>query len=205
MLAYERLSALKGNSDFLLIEPVPKKLDRVSAPQRIKRQADGVQILREEMKAGRAPDWIVPALPIHFAAEWCLASSDTKSLFRIPIPAGLEYRVPHPMQGSRGDLFVSYADFLCPEDCPEPRGYCTVSGCKRKQSMFAYLAQIRLPSFESLVLRSQQLAPGVGGYRSDQLLQLLSSVLHSQGNMLLSTACRCHGVVTALRNVPHSQ
>ncbi|MFW6011335.1 MAG: hypothetical protein ACOC8Q_02385, partial [Desulfosalsimonas sp.] len=58
--------------------------------------------------------------------------------------------------------------------------------------------KIKIPGFEMLVLRSRQLAPGVGGYRPDQLFALHEKLTETSGNYLIATSCRCHGVVTAV-------
>jgi hypothetical protein len=55
--------------------------------------------------------------------------------------------------------------------------------------------------FESRLIRSQQLGTGVGGFRPEALNHLLEH-LKMRTNVdrliLVSTACRCHGVVSAL-------
>ena len=43
------------------------------------------------------------------------------------------------------------------------------------------------------VLRSIQLAPGVGGLPVHEMLQLKQEVGRLGGEWLLATACRCHG------------
>jgi hypothetical protein len=42
------------------------------------------------------------------------------------------------------------------------------------------------------------LGAGIGGYRSEHLFALLDTVEHARGELLVSTACRCHGVITGL-------
>ncbi len=95
-------------------------------------------------------------------------------------------------------MYVSHADFYCPEDCAEPRDICTVTQEPRKRNMFELLGEVDLPPFQSLVIRSRQLGPGIGGYRPERLLELLSLVNQAAGPLLVSTACRCHGVITAM-------
>ncbi|MFW6240200.1 MAG: hypothetical protein ACOC98_06260 [Thermodesulfobacteriota bacterium] len=51
------------------------------------------------------------------------------------------------------------------------------------------------------MVRSHQLAPGVGGVRPDQLWRLLRQVSDTPGLQAVATACRCHGVVTALERI----
>ena len=64
--------------------------------------------------------------------------------------------------------------------------------------MFELLSGIELFRYRPLVIRSFQLGPGIGGYRPRDLYDLLDQVESSDEAILLSTACRCHGVMTAL-------
>ncbi len=70
--------------------------------------------------------------------------------------------------------------------------------------MFALLEELNIPNFCSQVIRSYQLGPGIGGYRPEQLFQLLADIRQSRTPLLVSTACRCHGVVTGLEPLPAS-
>lgn len=64
-------------------------------------------------------DWIIPAVPIHLAFEWL--QQELKSAYRsIPVPKELENLLPNAMRGTDGQIYVSCADFICPDDCPEP-------------------------------------------------------------------------------------
>jgi hypothetical protein len=49
------------------------------------------------------------------------------------------------------------------------------------------------------VVRSHQLAPGVGGYQLSVLWRLLEEARSTEKDILVATACRCHGVIDALR------
>jgi hypothetical protein len=51
------------------------------------------------------------------------------------------------------------------------------------------------------IIRSRQLAPGVGGFRTVDLLRLLKDLQRQEVRgrpFLIGTACRCHGVISAL-------
>jgi hypothetical protein len=111
------------------------------------------------------------------------------------------------MIGKTGDLYTSLASFLCPEDCPEPAQFCTITKQRRAEPLYRTLEDLRGP-FESRVIRSQQLAPGVGGYRPAALLTLLENIKKRTGprrTILISTSCRCHGVTSALLFSPNKQ
>jgi len=61
---------------------------------------------------------------------------------------------------------------------------------------------VKMPAFQSLVIQSHQLGPGIGGYRPAMLFELLERVKQAGSALLVSTACRCHGVVTGMaRNI----
>ena len=94
---------------------------------------------------------------------------------------------------------VSYADFRCPDDCPEPSDHCTVTGKKRGKPLYKLLGDIALPGFRVHVIRSRQLAPGIGGYSIGDLEGLRERV-EGGGNSkwLVGTACKCHGIISAV-------
>lgn len=196
-LALQRLLKIKADFRFLIVdtvntndEPAQENVQFVSE--------NGVQFLRHHLAYGYSPHWIVPAVPIHLAAEWCLDSLGPKRAQRVAAPRGIEGYVPSLMLGDSGDVYVSLATFKCPDDCPEPAKYCTATGEKRERNLFDVLQGMRIPGYKVLVVRSRQLAPGVGGYKGQELLLLRSALEGIQGRTLIATACRCHGVITAM-------
>ena len=197
MIALERLSRIKSDAHFVVVDPDERRFFPVENPRCVFENMDGVRFLIRRLAPKDPPDWIIPALPVHLAAEWCLRKLEARGR-RIPVPVGLDDMLPNPVRGAGGDVYVTHADFLCPDDCPEPAQTCTVTGEPRKPDMFGLLAEIHLEDFASIVIRSCQLGPGVGGYRPDQLFKLLSRLEEGQGRFLISTACRCHGVITGL-------
>ena len=94
---------------------------------------------------------------------------------------------------------MSYANFICPEDCPEPPDLCTVSGKPRETDLYHVLEKVEVADFRSVVIRSHQLAPGVGGYPAQALVNARSEIGLSEGRFLVSTACCCHAAVHALQ------
>ena len=163
---------------------------------------DGPTYLGRLFSAGECPDYIIPAVPCHLAFETIL--SVLKPLgakrWRIPSLQGLPNPLPNPMMGEGGDLYTSLADFLCPEDCPEPSHSCTVTGKERQNPLFKILGELKGP-FDSKVIRSQQLGSGVGGFRPEVVINLIETIKKRRGSnrpFLISTACRCHGVTSAL-------
>jgi hypothetical protein len=198
-LAHSRLSKQDRSRVFVLVDPIKENLLRCEGSKVTLEQSDGVDFLTRHLSEREPkPDWIIPALPLHLAAEWLLSRLRSGGIRRIPIPAKIEPLLPNPVRGSEGNIYVSHADFRCPDDCAEPRDHCTVTKKPRKQNMFDLLEALQMPPFRPLVLRSHQLGPGIGGYRPEQLFGLLQGVEQKPGRLLVCTACRCHGVITAL-------
>ena len=161
-------------------------------------EQDGADFLYKNLSENQSPSWIVPAVPIHLAVEWCLLKIGSENIRRISLPDDISQKLPNPVLGKNGDMYVSHANFRCPETCNEPDDYCSITRTSRKSSMFDMLSDFWFPPFRSLVIRSYQLAPGVGGYRPEQLFCLTEAVATTGGQLMIATACRCHGVVTGL-------
>ncbi len=165
--------------------------------------ADGIDFLLRRLKNTEAPampEWIVPAIPVHIAYEWIRHTLGIRlDLLSVPVPETLDSFLPNPIRGSKGELYVSHAATLCPEDCPAPSDWCTSTGKPRGIDVFKMLQQVTLAGHRSVVVRSLQLAPGVGGYQARALFDARREIGLDKGRVLISTACRCHGVVHALR------
>jgi hypothetical protein len=199
--AVRYLSQKNKDIQFVLVDAVEANLMQAAGPNRSLELADGVVFLERNLHTDREPGWIIPAVPIHLAAEWCLVRQKPEGFSRVILPAEIKQLLPNPMEGHKGDIYVSHADFRCPADCAEPRDVCTVTQKPRKRNMFEVLADIKMPAFQSLVIRSHQLGPGIGGYRPVMLFELLERVKQAGSNLLVSTACRCHGVVTGMARI----
>jgi len=185
----------------VLIDPSEEQLEKGRGPNRTLHLGDGVAYVLEHLEPDGGPDWIVPALPVHLAAEWVAGRLGADQLRRIAFSSDIDPLLPHPMRGSNGNIYVSHADFRCPDNCPEPANLCTVTQKPRQRNMFELLGEVRLPRLEALVIRSHQLGPGVGGYRPAALFELLSRVQNARGPLFIGTACRCHGVLTPFERV----
>ena len=200
-IAFQRLAEMDKNRHFVLVDPVKENLRQHRARMASLKISDGIQFLETNFKMGRKPDWIIPALPIHLAAEWVLMHLGTERLRRISLPIEIESLLPNSIWGTDGNIYVSHADFMCPDDCDEPQEVCTITRERRKQNMFDLLGSLDIEPYEALCIRSHQLGPGIGGYRYEQLIELMEKVDQSRGAILLSTACRCHGVITGLEKI----
>jgi hypothetical protein len=187
----EALAMLPGNL------PVPLK----------KIRADGIETL---IVSNIVPEtWVIPAIPIHVALEWFSGKLRQKGIILqpVPIPEDMKARLPNPfaIEGRENQLFASIANFICPDNCPEPPEKCTHTGKPRPGNLYEIIAASIPESWSGLVLRSFQLAPGVGGYPASYLkegLDSLEEMFLSSGNgipVIIATACRCHGVINAVR------
>ena len=182
-IAFQRLSQGGEERHFVLVDPVKENLQKHSGPTTTLRISDGVGFLDRQFRKGRKPDWIIPALPIHLAAEWILLHLGADKLRRAPLPSLIEALVPNPSHGPEGNLYVSHADFRCPADCDEPHDICTITREMRKQNMFELLGNLDVEPFKALNIQSHQLGPGIGGYRPEQLFELMENVEQIRGSV----------------------
>lgn len=202
LLALKRLMSVYHDTRFVVVDPVQSHKEMMAYPGCDVFRTDGVAFLGESLLSKKEwPDWIVPAVPVHLAAEWCLEQFAEDEGGKVRLPQEIDTLLPNPMWGRDGNLYVSHADFRCPDNCNEPDDLCTVTRKPRKTDMFKLLKMVTLKEYEPVVIQSHQLAPGVGGYRPDHLLAFCDTTLHKKGNMLLCTACRCHGVITGVYRI----
>jgi hypothetical protein len=161
---------------------------------------DGIDFLNEALAGTAEPDWIIPAIPVHVACEWIKCRlSITRAVRPMPVPEHLADMLPNTLQGKQGEMYSSMADFLCPDDCNEPQGICTVTKDKRAYRLYDYLASIQLTPYKTVVVKSRQICPGVGGYRPVDLFSALEDIRCCDAPILLATSCKCHAVVSAFQ------
>jgi hypothetical protein len=120
-------------------------------------------------------------------------------LAQVPVPECVDDRVPNPYRTPAGTVYASFATFLCPDACNEPDEICTSTGKARPGNLFEELSRIEAPGFRTEVIRSWQLAPGVGGYPASSLESAFLRIAGKSGGYLVATSCRCHGVIDALQ------
>jgi hypothetical protein len=143
--------------------------------------------------------WIIPAVPVHVGFEWVANELGKVAVVRrITVPGEVDSKVPNPVRGPAGTLYASFATFICPDHCSEPEEICTFTGKGRLGNLYDIFGAVSVSGFDAAVLRSWQLAPGVGGYPARSLRELLAGVYQKPGGYLLATSCRCHGVMDAL-------
>jgi hypothetical protein len=202
-LAWQRLSERQPGSEFCLVDHDPQKLALIPEnPGTRTVTATVADFLAASLESTTAPDWIIPAIPRHVAFDWLWGQLPADGVWlQIPVPLALGQDLPFVLAGAAGELYLSLSTQRCPDDCPEPAMECSLTGAPRAFNLYDYLENIVLQDYTFLVIRSRQLAPGVGGYRPADLWQLRRRVLSLNGKILVSTACRCHGVCHGLEKL----
>lgn len=197
--AVEQLRKVDPDSEMVVIDKQPVR----DLPNDIEIVcADGVEWFTENFLPAARVDKIVPALPIHLAADWLKKrlKSELRSVQSVEIPDAHIHHFPHPLRLSPSRLVTSHADFLCPANCSEPAAFCTYTKKPRPLSLDRLLATLTIEDFTPLILTSRQFAPGVGGFFPEDLWTLLERVGLLPGTpLLIGTACKCHGIVDGLR------
>jgi hypothetical protein len=195
--------ALRQNNpaaDMTMVESCPEVCAQMATLTFTVVCRDGVKFLLENLQEGRGPDWIIPMIPVHVAYEWIrLKVAKSHRFHAIAVPEMVVERLPNPVSGPDGQIYISNANFRCPPNCPEPDDICTYTGKPRPRILHQFLEKIYHPGFRSVVVHSRQLLPGIGGYSPAALFQTLRTVASANECVLLSTACRCHGVMHAFR------
>lgn len=199
-LAVARLSECDPGACFVIVDQNRAPLEAPpSGPGRRVAEIEGdvAAFLREHLANYASWDWLVPAVPVHVALVSLQAGPAGSDWQCMEVPEEVEHMAPAAIRGSQGELYLSRAAHICPDDCPSPE-VCPVTGESRTPALYEELAALNLPGFRVVVIPSQQLAPGVGGYAPRKLLDLPAVIAGVGDNLLLATACRCHGVVHAL-------
>jgi len=190
----------KSDSPILIIDKEKKSLEKIETLPTEKVVSDGVRFLAKNIDKLNPSSFIIPAIPLHLAAEWLKAYLEARG-WKITLnepPEEILSHLPHVWEGIGGTLLISYADFLCPDDCPEPLDHCPTTGETRPEPLHDLLSHLDVPKHQIYIVRSRQLAPGLGGYRAEDLRDLLKKVKQKEGKWLVGTACKCHGALTAL-------
>jgi hypothetical protein len=198
-LALARLARQDAAARFLIVDRDPWPLAAVGDgldSQQV--QAEAIAFLVQHLKSDGRWDWIIPMVPLHVAYHWLLKGPLAGSGWQpAAVPEALEHLVPTVQRGPDGELYLSRAHHLCPDDCAEPE-ICPVTGEARDLPLHQELASLTLPGYQVKVIASRQLAPGVGGYSPGRLLDLARDLDALTGTVLIATACGCHGVIHGL-------
>jgi hypothetical protein len=196
--AAESLRRLEGLTGIVIVEHRPERCRLLSRKGFSVACEDGVDFMARHLDAPAPNLWIVAAAPVHVAFEWMLARlSPTVRVQLLPVPEAIASLLPNATRGRHGEIYASNADFLCPPDCLEAGRVCTATGRARPCSMHAFIQRLPVTNVKILVIRSFQLAAGVGGLRPRDLISALDQARKSKTPILLATACRCHAVLNS--------
>ena len=200
-LAVQRILAQKEVSRLVVVDRDVHVSEKLREKPIEKVEQDAIDFLVHY--PGLGSEWIVPAIPVHVAFAWlCRQLTKKGTVTPLAAPSVLDQQIPNPMRGKGGVLYTSFATFRCPEDCDEPEEMCSVTRESRETNLYDRIQQIEVRDYKTLVVRSHQLAPGVGGYQLSVLWRLLEETRSTKKDIIVSTACRCHGVINALRWEP---
>ena len=93
--------------------------------------ADGPQFLSDYQEWIKDEDWVIPALPVHLAWKWLDLNLETRRRPKAVLPPrSLGFGLPYSRTDRKG-LYLSYADFICPENCPAPIRSCFITKKKK--------------------------------------------------------------------------
>lgn len=187
---------LQKNFHLVIVDIDKRQLNAIEDSNITLEQGDGVQYLADNLCPETKVDWIIPTLPVHLAWEWSQKKVGIHSLTTRIITDEIDPLLPHSVRGSQSQIYVSHADFICPDNCIEPDHFCTYTKKPRKKDMYLLLESLSFRGYQPLVIKSRQLAPGIGGYRPADLFNLSDKIEQTKGELLICTACRCHGVIT---------
>jgi hypothetical protein len=201
---HKAISAMKNHhpgSVITVVDHSPQACEAITEPGLTVVCMDGVTFLNHHLTR-ELSGWIIPVIPVHLAYEWVrMRLMPDLAVIPVDIPENIRESLPNAFPGKPGEVFVSNAAFVCPDNCAEPLNICTYTRLPRKQSLYQAISKLSCRGFTNLVLRSWQLAPGIGGISPEELFIVLEAVQRAGASTLLSTACRCHGVVQAFRTV----
>jgi hypothetical protein len=193
--AVEALRASDPNGNILVVDKEPLR----NLPSDIEIIcADGIDWFTEHFVPDACVDKIIPALPLHLAADWIKKklANEHHAIRSEEILDEHLYHFPHPMRISASRIVMSHADFICPPNCSEPNDICTYTQKRRPISLHHILEIIQMRNFVPLIVQSRQFASGVGGYFPEDLWYLFEHTQRIPGTpLLIGTACKCHGIV----------
>jgi hypothetical protein len=201
-LALPKISKKWPEARIWIIDPAPENLVQCRKTPAIRVLDKGEDFLWNHREQLENSDWIIPAVPFHFAGAW-VRRLLTRSLRvrKIAPPQLLGKDLPFTLYLKK-DLYVSLADFTCPENCPSPQGFCFQTRVPRPQRLWEMLASRPVNRGSLQILESHQLAPGLGGFTFGELKRIEKNCFRSDPPLFLATACPCHGVISGFRWQP---
>lgn len=167
---------------------------------------DAVELMLSLLRL-KTPDYIVPAVPGHYAGwvveRWLKsnglqASPAPKATRKIAtaMPKGTVLLVDE----SRGVVIVSYMPegLNCKVPCQQPGDRCPTTGRVKAGSMHSLLAKAAEGNVDlSRVLVSRLLGPEAGCFSGDELTSIIADAerLKPPYTLAVGTSCDCHGIL----------
>ncbi len=192
-LAFDRLRSKFVDAEFIIVDPSINRSSVVPGPGIWPIRNDGVEFLLSHYQLAET-DLIVPVAPFNIAGAYIFAYY-RGSEYAI-LPARLADHFKNHWLIDNSTLCVSSVDFICPDDCPEG-DTCTVTG-EQRTPMHEKIEYLDFSDYDIRVLRSFQLAPGVGGYTLRSLRSLRDSLTLGQ-KYVIATSCKCHAMLSAIK------
>ena len=175
-------SILRQKSDvpILIVDKDAQSLSEIEGDSVEKIQGDGINFMVKSIPFLAPSNTIIPAVPIHLAFEWLKRYlHEDFRIKQIEMPEEIKPFLPHTWPGNEGSLLIRE---------------------RRETPLYELLSKIALSNHWVHIIRSHQLAPGLGGYKTEDLKNLVDKVREQgAGQWLIGTACKCHGTVTAMK------
>lgn len=205
-----RLSVLSGNSADEILLNHPEILPEGEIPKDkpgayfIK---GGIETVAKIISEYPGTDRIFPTAPVHVSAGIIAENAGF-----IPDPAGAEEiikKLPKNLVTGRNgaEIYCSLnPDKACLKNCPEPP-VCPVTKERRETPLWSMLDELLRESDQRAerpfirVIQSRQYGPGLGYIAAADIKSAINSA-ESHNKLWIATACKCHGVVTALKRTP---
>jgi hypothetical protein len=149
-LALERIGKEDREAAFLVVDRSPQALKETRSPATAPMEVmagEAAAFLVERLHPGADWDWIIPAVPIHVVFAWLRAGPLADPEWEvIEVPPEVAALTPAAHRGREGELYLSRALHLCPDDCAEPE-VCPDTGEAREIPLYEELAALNLPGW----------------------------------------------------------
>jgi hypothetical protein len=172
---------------------------------------DAVEVAVRFLTDGIVPKMIIPCVPFHFAAKVLTGYITSKGLHIEPTfeplrhafekaqLEGVEYR----LNQDNALVVASKMPFnlQCESGCQQPKA-CPVTGRKLSKPMYQIMNETLNHARVDIVkvLRSQLIAPNIGGFSGEELMQTLDLCVKSEPcTIAVATSCGCHAVANVFR------
>jgi hypothetical protein len=154
--------------------------------------------------ASTAGDAIVPSpLMPHLMGEWLVARARERFERVSTLPFDVIPDVPWKRAGGDGTHYVSFATWMCPINCVEPR-VCPHTRDVRSWSMPERVAEYARAAVdtESAVLFCRHRTFGVGMFDTSEVLdadrRIAAAGAQGNADVIIGTVSHCHGALTRL-------